>query len=101
MVATEPNRAARRMSEPAKPSPVAPWRKGLGSIKRRERRALRQLAGSRTIDDGLTPLDEPFGIHSPIVLLLYGTTRELFHPHERARRRARGKAQRAARKVNR
>jgi hypothetical protein len=96
-----PNRAARRMSEPAKPSPVAAWRKGLGSAKRRERRAMRALRGSRTLDAGLTPLDEPFGIHSPIVLLVFGTSRELFHPDERARRRAVGKRARAARKANR
>jgi hypothetical protein len=59
------------------------------------------MLGVRTVDDGLSPLDSAFLISSPLQLLAFAVGVDSFDPSERARRRARGKCQRAARRAGR
>jgi hypothetical protein len=66
------------------------------------RKAKRRMVGMRTPDMGLVvKLDAAFGLSSPLQLLAFGGGRPDFDDHERRRRRALGKRQRAARRAGR
>lgn len=119
------NRAERRRRAPAKPRQVA--RYGANeSAKRVLRKVTRRMRGLRTVDTGLIKLgtartrrcdgapplsaglpanavglDATFGIASPLQLVAFGVGRIDFNDHERRRRRARNKRQRAARRAGR